>query len=76
MVYQQSQEEIQRVDINQMTRGLEIPNIEIRTEISRFVHQSTQFLTEIMNLIVFLLKNVIKKSKNCNIQVYLDIKIP
>ncbi len=33
------------------------------TEISRFIYQSMQFLTKITNLILFLLKNVIKKQK-------------
>ncbi len=33
------------------------------TEISRFIYQSRQFLTEIINLILFSLKNVIKKAR-------------
>jgi hypothetical protein len=33
------------------------------TQISRFIYQSTQFSTEITNLILFLLKNVIGKTK-------------
>jgi len=38
------------------------------TETSRFIYQSTQALTKITNLILFLLKNVIMKRKYCKMR--------